>query len=136
MGPLDTRVLMVDQCARTTSSSSIDRVSAKGSRSGGLIGSSSVTSGWWWGGVSSMFDLFGDGGSVTLVHEVLACLGRWSRLLKFRPYFLHVQTVTFVLLLQLLLLPYVAAHLHAYFAFFAWTLGGTAAAGGATEYVC
>ena len=83
---------MVDQCTRTTSSSSVDRVSAKGSRSGGSMGSSSVTSGWWWlwGGVSSMFDLFGDGGSVTLVHVVRACLVWWSRLLKFRPHFVHM----------------------------------------------
>ena len=44
-GPLDRRVLMVDQSARTTSSSSVDRFSAKGSRSGGSMGSSCVTSG-------------------------------------------------------------------------------------------
>ena len=38
------RVLMVDQWSRTTSSSSVDRVSAKGSRACGLMGSSSITS--------------------------------------------------------------------------------------------
>ena len=64
-------VLMVDQCARTTPSSSVDRVSPKGSRSGGSMGSSSVTSGWWGGVVSSLFNLFG---SVTSVHAVRACL--------------------------------------------------------------
>ena len=81
---------MVDQCARTTSSSSVDRLSAKGSRVGGSVGSSSVTSGWW-AVVSSLFDLFGDGGfltttTTTTVHVVHACLVRWSCLLKF----LHV----------------------------------------------
>ena len=60
---------MVDQCARTTSSSSVDRLSAKGSRAGGSMGSSSVTSGWW-GVVSSLFDRFGDGGSLTSVYAV------------------------------------------------------------------
>ena len=55
---------MVDQCARTTSNSSVDRLSAKGSRAGGSMGSASVTSGWL-GVVSSLIDLFGDGGFVT-----------------------------------------------------------------------
>ena len=67
---------MVDQCARTTSSSSVDRASAKGSRAGGSMGSSSVTRGMWWGGVSSMFDVFGNGGSLTSVNAVRACLVR------------------------------------------------------------
>ena len=89
-GPLDTCVLIVYQCALTTSSSSVDRVSEKGSRSGGSIGSSSVTSGWWGGEVSSLFDLFGTGGSVTSVHVVRACLVRSQRLSNFRPHFLHV----------------------------------------------
>ena len=80
---------MVDQCARTTSSSSVDRLSAKGSRAGGSMGSSSVTSGWW-GVVSSLFDLFGDGGSLTTVHVVRACLVRLSRLLNFFPHFAQV----------------------------------------------
>ena len=40
------------------------------------MGSSSVTSGWW-GVVSSLFDLFGDGGFLTTsVHGVRACLVR------------------------------------------------------------
>ena len=38
------------------------------------MGSSSVTSGWWGVVVFSLFDLFGDGGSVTSVHAVRACL--------------------------------------------------------------
>ena len=80
---------MVDQCARTTSSSSVDRLSAKGSRAGGSMGSSSVTS-VWWGVVSSLFDRFSDGGSLTSVHAVRACLTRMSRLLNFRPYFVQV----------------------------------------------
>ena len=82
---------MVDQCARTTSSSSVDRLSAKGSRTGGSMGSSSITSGLW-GVVSSLFDLFGDGGflTTTTVHVVRACLVRWSCLLKFLPHFVHV----------------------------------------------
>ena len=73
---------MVDQCVRTTSSSSVDRVSANGSRAGGLTGSSSVTSGWL-DVVSSAFDLFGDGGG-GLVH---VCLVKWECLLKFLPHF-------------------------------------------------
>ena len=93
---------MVDQCARTISSSSVDRVLAKGSRAGGLMGSSSVT-GRWWGVVYSLFDLFGDGGSLTSVHEVHACLVRFSRLSNFRPHFVDVKTVVFFLRLQLLL---------------------------------
>ena len=91
---------MVDQCARTTSSSSVDRLSAKGSRAGGSMGSSSVTSGWW-GVVSSLFDLFGDAGfltTTTTVHVVRACLVRLSRLLKFFPHFVQVYTVVFFLL--------------------------------------
>ena len=80
---------MVDQCARTTSSRSVDRLSAKGSRAGGSMGSSSVTSGWW-GVVSSLFDRFGDGGSLTSVHVVRACLVRLLRLSKFFPHFVHV----------------------------------------------
>ena len=65
-GPLDTRVLMVDRCARTTSSNSVDRVSAKGSRAGSLMGSSSVTSGWQ-GVASSLFGFFGNGGSLPTI---------------------------------------------------------------------
>ena len=71
------------------------------------MGSSSVTSGWW-GVVSSLFDLFGDGGflttTTTSVHVVRACLFRLSRLLKFCPHFAPVYTVVFFLLLLLLLL--------------------------------
>ena len=70
-------VLIVDQCARTTSSNSVDIMSEKGSRSGGSMGSSSVTSGWWGGVVSSLFDLFGTGGSVTSAPAVRACMVRW-----------------------------------------------------------
>ena len=81
---------MVDQCARTTSSSSVDRLSAKGSQAGGSMGSSSVTSGWWWGVVSSLFDRFGDGGSLTSVHVVRACLFRVPRLTKFFPRFVQM----------------------------------------------
>ena len=46
----------------------------------------------WVGGgvVSSLFDLFGDGGSVTLVHAVRVYLVRWVRVLKFCPHFVHV----------------------------------------------
>ena len=89
MGPLVTRVRTVDQCARTTSSSSVDRLSAKGSRAGGSMGSSSVMSGWW-GVVSSLLDRFGDGGSLTTVHAIRACLTRMSRLLNFFPHFVQV----------------------------------------------
>ena len=64
MGPLDTRVLMFDLCSRMTSSSSVDRVYEKGSRAGGSMGSSSVTSRR--GVVSSLFDIFGNGGSMTV----------------------------------------------------------------------
>ena len=81
---------MVDQCARKTSSSSVDRVSEKGSRSGGSMGSSSVTSGWWGVVVSSLFDLFGNGGSVSSTHAVRACLVKSPRLSNFRPHFVHV----------------------------------------------
>ena len=68
---------MVDQCARTTSNSSVDRLSAKGSRAGGSMGSASVTSGWL-GVVASLIGLFGDGGFVTpsSVHAFRACLVR------------------------------------------------------------
>ena len=68
---------MLDQCARTTSSSSVDRLSAKGSRAGGSMGSASVTSGWL-GVVASLIGLFGDGGCVTpsSVHGFRACLVR------------------------------------------------------------
>ena len=73
---------MVDQCARTTSNSSVDRLSAKGSRAGGSMGSASVTSGWW-GVVASLLDLFGDGGgggggfvTPSSVHAFRACLVR------------------------------------------------------------
>ena len=69
-------MLIADQCARTTSNSSVDRVSEKGSRSGGSKGSSSVTSGWWDGVVSSLFDLFDAGGSVTSAHAVRAYMVR------------------------------------------------------------
>ena len=41
------------------------------------MGSSSVTSGWWDGVVSSLFDLFCTGGSVTSAHAVRACMVRW-----------------------------------------------------------
>ena len=51
------------------------------------MGSSSVMSGWWGVVVSSLFDVFGDGGSVTSVHAVRACLVRLRRLSKFRPHF-------------------------------------------------
>ena len=51
------------------------------------MGSSSITSGW--GVVSSLFDRFGNSGSMTSVHAVRACLIRWSRLSKFRPHFLR-----------------------------------------------
>ena len=51
------------------------------------MGSSSVMSGWWGGVVSSLFDLFGEGGSVTSVHVVRACLVRSQRLSNFRPHF-------------------------------------------------
>ena len=81
---------MVDQCARTMSSSSVDRLSAKRSRAGGSMGSSSVTNGWWWGVVSSLFDRFGDGGSLTSVHVVRACLVRLLRLSKFLPPFVQL----------------------------------------------
>ena len=54
------------------------------------MGSSSVTSGWWDGVVSSLFDLFGAGGSVTSAHAVRACIVRSRRLSNFRPHFLHV----------------------------------------------
>ena len=54
------------------------------------MGSSSVTSGWWGVVASSLFDLFGDGGSVTSVHAARACLVRSQRLSNFRPHFLHV----------------------------------------------
>ena len=70
MGPLDTRVPMVDQCSRTTCCSSVDRVFEKGSRSGGPIVSSSVTKRR--GVVFPHFDLFGNGGSLTSVHAVRA----------------------------------------------------------------
>ena len=80
---------MVDQCAPTTSSSSVDRMSAKGSRAGGLMGSSSVTRGWL-SVVSSLVDLFSDGDSLTSVHEVRACLSRVSRLLNVLLHFVHV----------------------------------------------
>ena len=88
-GPLVTRVRTVDQCARTTSSSSVDRLSAKGSRAGGSMGSSSVTS-WWWGVLSSLFDLFGDGGSLTSVHVDRACLVKLRRLTNFFPHFVQL----------------------------------------------
>ena len=80
---------MVDQCARTTSSSSVDRLSAKGSRAGGSMGSSSVSSGSW-GVVFSLLDLFGDGSSLTSVHVVRECLFRVPRLTKFFPHFVQV----------------------------------------------
>ena len=80
---------MVDQCARITSSSSVDRLSAKGSQAGGSMGSSSVTIGWW-GVVSSLLDLFGDGGSLTSVHVACACLVRVPRLTKYLPHFVKV----------------------------------------------
>ena len=145
---------MVDQCARTTSNSSVDRLSAKGSRAGGSMGSASVTSGWW-GVVASLIDLFGDGGFVTTpVHGCRACLTRSLRLVYFFPHFAHVYTVVCFLLLLLLLLrrhtditcccrsshlSNVASHLHEYFVRFAWSLGGTSSgtsSGCATEYVC
>ena len=81
---------MVDHCARTTSSSSVDRVSVKGNRAGGSMGSSLVMNGWWGVVVSSLFDLFSDGGSLTLVHEVRSSLVRLQRLSKFCPHFVHV----------------------------------------------
>ena len=58
-------------------SASVTRLSAKGSRAGGSMGSASVTSGWL-GVVSSLIDLFGDGGFVTSssVHAIRACLVR------------------------------------------------------------
>ena len=80
---------MVDQCARMPSSSSLDRLSEKGIRAGGSMGSSSVTSGWW-GVVSSMFDRFGDGGSLTSVHAFRSCLVSLRRLTKFLPHFVQV----------------------------------------------
>ena len=61
------------------------------------MGSSSVTSGRW-GVVSSLFDLFGDGGSLTSVHVDRACLVKLSRLLNFFPHFVQVYTVVFFLL--------------------------------------
>ena len=141
---------MVDQCARTTSNSSVDRLSAKGSRAGGSMGSASVTSGWW-GVVASLIDLFGDGGFVTTaVHACRACLTRALRLVNFFPHFAHVYTVVCFLLLLLLLLrrhtdltcccrsshlSNVASHLHEYFVRFAWSLGGTSI-GCAAAYVC
>ena len=134
-GPLATRVRMLDQCARTTSSSSVDRLSAKGSRAGGSMGSASVTSGWW-GVVGSLIDLIGDGDFVTSVHRVRTCLVRAQRLVNFCPHFAHVYTVVCLLLLLLLLLllrrhtdltcccrsshlSNVASHLHEYFVRFA-----------------
>ena len=79
---------MVDQCARTTSNSSVDRLSAKGSRAGGSMGSASVTSGWW-GVVASLIDLFGDGGFVTSssVHAFRAWMVRLWSLVNFFPHF-------------------------------------------------
>ena len=97
---------MVDQCARTTSNSSVDRLSAKGSRAGGSMGSASVTSGWW-GVVASLIGLFGDGGFVTSssVHAFRAWMVRLWSLVNFFPHFAHVYTVVcFLLLLMLLLL--------------------------------
>ena len=54
------------------------------------MGSSSVASGWWGVVVSSLFDLFGDGGSVTSVHACLLCLVRSQRLSNFRSNVLQV----------------------------------------------
>ena len=143
---------MVDQCARTTSNSSVDRLSAKGSRAGGSMGSASVTSGWL-GVVASLIGLFGDGGFVTpssSVHAFRTCLVRTQRLVNFCPHFAHVYTVVCFLLLLLLLLrrhtdltcccrsshiANVALHLHEYFVRFASSLGDTSS-GCATEYVC
>ena len=155
---------MVDQCARTTSNSSGDRLSAKGSRAGGSIGSASVTSGWL-GVVSSLIDILGDGGVVSsssAVHAFRTCLVRLTRLLNVIPHFAHVYTVVCFLLLLLLRLRLllrrhtdltwccrsshmsnVASHLQEYFVRFACSLGGTSrgtsrgtSSGGATEYVC
>ena len=154
---------MVDQCARTTSNSSGDRLSAKGSRAGGSIGSASVTSGWL-GVVSSLIDNLGDGGVVSssssAVHAFRTCLVRSLRLVNVIPHFAHVYTVVCFLLLLLLLLllrlllrrhtdltwccrsshmSNVASHLQEYLVRFACSLGGTSrgtSSGGATEYVC
>ena len=60
IGPLDTRVLTEGQLLRTTSNKSVNRVSEKGNRSGGSMGSSLMNG--WRGVASSLFGLFGNGG--------------------------------------------------------------------------
>ena len=73
MGPLDTRVRKVDQCSRTTSSRSVDRIAEKGSLSSRSMGSSASSG---WGVVSSHLDRFGKGGSLTSTHAVRTFLIR------------------------------------------------------------
>ena len=69
-GPLDTRVLIQDQLLRTTANKTVARASGNGNRSADSMGSSLMKG--WRGVVSSLFDLFGNGGEST--HVVLSCL--------------------------------------------------------------